>query len=902
MQSSSFSFLTWFHIRPDGRALLCPACRAALLALRPPALPVAPPCWSRAALPCPSRCPASAAPPCPARAPPCWPPRRPALPVRRPAGHHVALPCPRAALLAAASPCPACAPPCWPPLCPALPVCRPAGRRLALPVAPPCPAVHRPALRASLALVRRPARRAVLACRPHNRSLGISILFDTWLDDLQLYLLSNSRDGVSLFDLTSGASLAPLDTADSATRSQWLTYDVASCLAVRNHLPLAERAHFGQHKTAKALYDAVDARYSSPATTALGRLILPYLFPELSAFATVNDLITHLHTSDTRYRAALPTKFLDEKPPPMYTTLYFIGCSPSPLAPSFVFAAAVDFLRAEEVRAASAPSGRHRSGKGKGGKGGGGGSGGGGGGGGGGRRGGGGGKGSGNGSGGVGGGSGGGSGSGGGGSGGGRGGIGQRGGSRGGDRAGQTCGKVGHTQSRCFSRRDDTWCAPFGDEAELPCWLELLRQGVDIFALDYDAILAAMYALTVSAKGDCYLCVLLDPGIEAAALGASESALPSTAPAEALHTSMLDLGASCYLFLNSTTVTPLPAPVAVRLAEPLGGPFLARSSTVLPCPAVPSGSLSGLHLPSFSMNLLSTAALQNAMVTTTTPGCQRVSICTCTRMGRHLATFTRRPGSSLYTLTTQPPQVAACAQVSASGPVAVPCSCRLLSHQTLLWHHRLGHPSLPCLRGMHSCLLVSGLPRSLPPLPPSPAPPCLPCVEGRQRATPHSSSFPLTTAPLQTLHMDVWGPARVSGQGRERYFLLVVDDYSRYTTVFPLRSKGPLHSKGEVFDVLIPWIHAVRLQLRERFCEDLPVLRLHSDKGGEFASDLLWNFCRGEGIRQSFTLPASPQQNGVAERRIGLVIEVVHTSMIHAAAPHFLWLFAVRYGANQLNL
>ncbi|CAI7891194.1 unnamed protein product [Closterium sp. NIES-54] len=178
------------------------------------------------------------------------------------------------------------------------------------------------------------------------------------------------------------------------------------------------------------------------------------------------------------------------------------------------------------------------------------------------------------------------------------------------------------------------------------------------------------------------------------------------------------------------------------------------------------------------------------MVTTTTPGGQRVSIYTCTRTGRHLATFTRQPGSSLYTLATEPPQVAASAQVSASGPVAPPCSCRLLSHQTLLWHHRVGHPSLPRLRGMHSRLLVSGLPTSLPPLPPSPAPPCLPCVEGRQRAAPHSSSFSPTSAPLQTLHMDVWGPARVSEQSRERYFLLVVDNYTRYTTVFPLRSKG----------------------------------------------------------------------------------------------------------------
>ncbi|CAI7899689.1 unnamed protein product [Closterium sp. NIES-53] len=311
---------------------------------------------------------------------------------------------------------------------------------------------------------------------------------------------------------------------------------------------------------------------------------------------------------------------------------------------------------------------------------------------------------------------------------------------------------------------------------------------MDIFPLDYDAILTAMHALTIGTEGDCSLYVLPDLGIEATALGASESALPGTASAEALHTFTLDSGASRCFFRDSTTLTPLSSPVPVRLADPSGGPVLAHSSTVLPCSAVPSGSLSGLHLPSFSTNL-----------------------------------------------------------VFASGQVAPPCLCPLLLHQTLM---------------------------SLPLLPPSPAPPCLPCIEGRQRATPHSSSFPPTSAPLQTLHMDVWGPARVSGQGRERYFLLVVDDYTWYTTVFPLRSKG----------------------------EDLPILRLHSDRGGEFSSDLLRDLCHGEGILQSFTLPASPQQNGIAERRIGLVMEVACTSVIHVTAPHFLWPFAVRYAAHQLNI
>ncbi|CAI7874386.1 unnamed protein product, partial [Closterium sp. NIES-54] len=90
----------------------------------------------------------------------------------------------------------------------------------------------------------------------------------------------------------------------------WTTRDAVARLAVRSQLPPAERAHFGQYKTAKSSYDVVVAQYSSPTTAALSRLMLPYLFPDLATFATVADLITHLRTSDARYRAALPTEFL----------------------------------------------------------------------------------------------------------------------------------------------------------------------------------------------------------------------------------------------------------------------------------------------------------------------------------------------------------------------------------------------------------------------------------------------------------------------------------------------------------------------------------------------------------------------------------------------------------------
>ncbi|CAI7838604.1 unnamed protein product [Closterium sp. NIES-54] len=533
--------------------------------------------------------------------------------------------------------------------------------------------------------------------------------------------------------------------ADISTRSQWLSRDATARLAICNHLPATECAHFGEHRTAQALYDAVVARYSSPATAALGRLLLPYLFPELSVFATVADQGTHLRTSDARYRAAVPAGFLPTNQAPMFITLYFIVTrlpdSLRSVRDHFLTldptSLTVDLLEQHLLKAETSAVAVVRS-------------------------------------------------------------------------AATARARVAGVVEEAAVVVEVAVGVAVGsaveeaEAAEVEALVAAVEAAEGVAAVEavgpvvvvLDLSVAALVAVGASSSSVGARLRRLSSSVSAAAaLGASVSGTPpGTTPAEALHTFTLDSSALRCFFRDSTTLTPLPAPVPVRLADPSGGPVVASSSTVLPCSAVPSGSLSGLHLPSFSTNLVSTAALQDAMVTTTTPGGQCVLICTSTRTRRHLATFTRRPGSSLYTLATEPPRVTASAQVSASGQVAASCSCRLLSHRTLLWHHRLGHLSLPRLRGMHSRLL-----------------------------------------------------------GHKRYFLLVVDDYTRYTTVFPLRSKG------EVSAVLIPWIRTVRLQLRARFGQDLPVLRLHSDRAGEFSSDLLRDFCRGEGISQSSTSgPVSP--------------------------------------------
>ncbi|CAI5946238.1 unnamed protein product [Closterium sp. NIES-65] len=573
-------------------------------------------------------------------------------------------------------------------------------------------------------------------------------------------------DGLSLFDLTSGASPAPAADADATLRSQWATRDAAARLAVRRNLPTTERAHFSQYKSAQTL------GVPFPPCCPLSPLLLRPTSLVLSR--SVRRLPLARDAALARARGARARVELAGVVEVAVEAAEGVGVAVGVVAGVEVAVAAAEAEAAEavavgaeaaevaEVEAAvveevelvgvvlhsgaapvvvSASSSSSSS-------------------------------------------------------------VlgtspllsssvsGTRSVSVGGgfgpctyvlcssDRAGEQCGGA-HPTQRCFGRLTDAWRQHFSEASEIPHWGELSRAGVAIYDLVFDAILATIYAVTISDEGDCYQCFPPDPGIGTAALGASEAAalgasasapsgtgeaaLSRTASASASLTFTLDSGASRSFFRDRTTLTPLGRPVAVPLVDPSGGPVLSHFSTVLPCPAAPLGTLSGLYLPLFSTNLVSGADLQDAGVHLFTPASQQVTHCSDARTGRHSATFSRRPGSSLYTLTTESPLV------PASGQVA----------------------------GRVRCLLQR----------PGPGPYC-------------------------TLQMDVWGPARVHGQGHERYFLLVVDDYSRYTTFFPLRSKGG------VTEVLIVWIRAARFQLRRSFGSDFPILRLHSDRGGEVSSGL----------------------------------------------------------------
>ncbi|CAI7880814.1 unnamed protein product [Closterium sp. NIES-54] len=139
-------------------------------------------------------------------------------------------------------------------------------------------------------------------------------------------------------DLPEPANPAPLAAdptpADSDRYAQkranvtpWKSRDAAACIALSSLLPESEETHFTQVRTASEFLTAIKARNATPTTVSLGRLFLPFLFPDLASFERTADLITHLRSLDSSYRGACIDAQLALLPPPMAITIYLIATS-----------------------------------------------------------------------------------------------------------------------------------------------------------------------------------------------------------------------------------------------------------------------------------------------------------------------------------------------------------------------------------------------------------------------------------------------------------------------------------------------------------------------------------------------------------------------------------------------
>ena len=146
-----------------------------------------------------------------------------------------------------------------------------------------------------------------------------------------------------------------------------------------------------------------------------------------------------------------------------------------------------------------------------------------------------------------------------------------------------------------------------------------------------------------------------------------------------------------------------------------------------------------------------------------------------------------------------------------------------------------------------------------------------------------------TSRPLELLHIDLMGPARVQSLGGKKYILVVVDDFTKYTWVVLLKDKG---------EALEKMIHlGKKLQVEK----DTVIARIRSDHRREFENTKLATFCNDQGTHQEFFSPKTPQQNGIVKRKNRVVQEMALVMLHNKKLPKSFWGEAVNIACHTLN-
>ena len=213
------------------------------------------------------------------------------------------------------------------------------------------------------------------------------------------------------------------------------------------------------------------------------------------------------------------------------------------------------------------------------------------------------------------------------------------------------------------------------------------------------------------------------------------------------------------------------------------------------------------------------------------------------------------------------------------------CLSTKVEEDSWLWHQRLGHVNFKAMSMMSKEEMAHGIPRLT-----HPRGICEGCLMSKQarKPFPHQTSFAAKRV-LELIHGDICGPITPETCARNRYFLLLVDDFSRKMWVYMLKSKSEAFATFKKF-------RAVVENERE---ETVKVLR--TDRGGEFCSNEFNNYCSENGITRHYTTPYTPQQNGVVERRNRTVVAMARSILTGTQLPLKLWGEAVRHSVYVLN-
>ena len=141
-------------------------------------------------------------------------------------------------------------------------------------------------------------------------------------------------------------------------------------------------------------------------------------------------------------------------------------------------------------------------------------------------------------------------------------------------------------------------------------------------------------------------------------------------------------------------------------------------------------------------------------------------------------------------------------------------------------------------------------------------------MECKQTKKPFKKFIPIkSTQKLEIIYSDVCGPIQVESLGGNRYFVTLIDDFTRKTWIYIIKRKS------DVFNIFKKY----KAYIENQSSRKIKVLR--TDGGGEYTSKEFLEFCDEAGIVHEFTPPYTPQHNGAAERKNRTIMNMVKSML-----------------------
>nr|GEZ16726.1 hypothetical protein [Tanacetum cinerariifolium] len=207
-------------------------------------------------------------------------------------------------------------------------------------------------------------------------------------------------------------------------------------------------------------------------------------------------------------------------------------------------------------------------------------------------------------------------------------------------------------------------------------------------------------------------------------------------------------------------------------------------------------------------------------------------------------------------------------------------------NESNLWHRRLGHVNFKTINKLVKGNLVRGLPSKVFTNDNS----CVACKKGKQhRASCKSKTINSVDQPLFRLYMDLFGPTFVKSLSKKSYCLVITDDYSRFSWVFFLASKDETPHVLKTFIIGLENLLSLKVKI------------IRCDNETEFKNADLNQLCGLKGIKRKFSVPMTPQQNRIAERKNRTLIEAARTLLTDSLLPIPFWAEAVNTACYVQN-